>query len=188
MAAGDASAPSIADRAATKGRRSPAIAHFRAALRAARGACSRRERDQLPLWLPVGLMLGIAAWFWLPDRRPGSPSCCLPARWPRLARARRRGRAGAGRWRSSASPRSLGCGLIWWKAERAAAPRLERAADGRVRRRGSRASRRCPPRRPCAWSSRPLDAGLPPRLRVNVDATRRSAASRRARRSACAPG
>ena len=25
------------------------------------------ERDQLPLWLPVGLGLGIAAWFALPD-------------------------------------------------------------------------------------------------------------------------
>jgi len=27
------------------------------------------ERDQLPLWLPVGLGLGIAAWFALPDSR-----------------------------------------------------------------------------------------------------------------------
>src|SRR6476469_634429 len=27
------------------------------------------EREQLPLWLPVGLMLGIAAWFYLPDTR-----------------------------------------------------------------------------------------------------------------------
>jgi competence protein ComEC len=26
------------------------------------------ERDQLPLWLPVALGFGIAAWFWLPDR------------------------------------------------------------------------------------------------------------------------
>ena len=26
------------------------------------------ERDQLPLWLPVGFGLGIAAWLWLPDK------------------------------------------------------------------------------------------------------------------------
>src|SRR4051812_45768985 len=25
------------------------------------------EREQLPLWLPVGVMLGIAAWFYLAD-------------------------------------------------------------------------------------------------------------------------
>src|SRR5438105_956817 len=25
------------------------------------------EREQLALWLPVGLMLGIGAWFWLAD-------------------------------------------------------------------------------------------------------------------------
>src|ERR1043165_9234565 len=25
------------------------------------------EREQLPLWLPIGLMLGIGAWFWLAD-------------------------------------------------------------------------------------------------------------------------
>ena len=29
------------------------------------------ERDQLPLWVPVLVGFGIAAWFWLPD----------PARW-----------------------------------------------------------------------------------------------------------
>jgi hypothetical protein len=26
------------------------------------------ERSQLPLWFPVGLALGVSAWFWLPDR------------------------------------------------------------------------------------------------------------------------
>ena len=23
-----------------------------------------RERDQFPLWLPVGLILGVSVWFW----------------------------------------------------------------------------------------------------------------------------
>ena len=87
------------------------------------------ERDQLPLWLPVGLVLGIGAWFWLPDADAWTAFLLLAAA---LAlgqpRRSRRARAGAGRSPSSASPPLLGCGLIWWKAERAAAPRLRARA------------------------------------------------------------
>ena len=37
-------------------------------LRAALEALAEAERDQFPLWLPVGLLGGIGTWFWLPDR------------------------------------------------------------------------------------------------------------------------
>src|SRR5207342_692280 len=66
---------------------------------------------------------------------------------------------------------SLGCGLIWWKADQAAAPRIEReqlfageaiiervqpmAAEGVIR-----------------LVIRPSATGLPPRLRVNIDAAK----------------
>ncbi|HEV2865999.1 MAG TPA: ComEC/Rec2 family competence protein [Allosphingosinicella sp.] len=84
------------------------------------------ERDQLPLWLPVGLMLGIGAWFWLPDAD----------RWLAFlaaATAASLGFAAAAttRWGRAMSlfclAATLGCALVWWRAERVAAPRLERA-------------------------------------------------------------
>ena len=85
------------------------------------------ERDQLPLWLPVGLGLGIAAWFALSD----------PIAWTvflLLAAALAIAAAATGwnaRWGRAIAIFSLvaafGCGLIWSKSERVAAPRLERA-------------------------------------------------------------
>ena len=33
------------------------------------------EREQLPLWLPVALMLGIGAWFWLADAPRWASGC-----------------------------------------------------------------------------------------------------------------
>ena len=42
-------------------------------------ALAEAERDQLPLWLPVGLGLGIAAWFALPDSRAWTAFLLLAA-------------------------------------------------------------------------------------------------------------
>jgi len=85
------------------------------------------EKDQLPLWLPVGLILGIAAWFWLPDRFGWiaflAAALALPLGSLAFAGGTRWGRALA--WFGFAA--AFGCALIWWTAERAAAPRLERA-------------------------------------------------------------
>lgn len=81
------------------------------------------ERDQLPLWLPVGLILGISAYFYLPDQEAwiafllfaGSIVCFGLA-------------FGATRWGRALAlfsvAAALGCGLVWWKAEQATAPRL----------------------------------------------------------------
>ena len=84
------------------------------------------ERDQLPLWLPVGLILGISAWFWLP-----AASGWIAFLAVALALALGLGGfAGGLRWGRAlglfALAAALGCALIWWKAERVAAPRLER--------------------------------------------------------------
>jgi competence protein ComEC len=160
MATGHASAPSIAEAP-------PPIAIF-GRLRARIEHVLEAERAQLPLWLPVGLILGIGAWFWLPGRPQWIAflALSLGAALGFLATA-----AGT-RWGRAlaifALAAFLGCGLIWWKAERAAAPRLasERmmaltatvesvqalAAQGKVR-----------------LLVRPLGEGLPARLRVNVD-------------------
>jgi competence protein ComEC len=129
------------------------------------------EREQLPLWLPVGLMLGIGAWFYLPD----------PLRWTAFllamgAAALAALALGAGtRWGRALALFSLagalGCGLIWWQAGRAAAPRLAHpqmlemvatvesvqamAAEGATR-----------------LIVRPSGEGQPARLRISVEARR----------------
>ena len=82
------------------------------------------ERDQLPLWLPVALGAGIAAWFLLPDARSWSVAglalvatgliALAVGRHGRLARA-----IGVG-----ALTAALGLALVWWRAERVAAPVL----------------------------------------------------------------
>ena len=126
------------------------------------------ERDQLPLWLPVGLIAGIAAWFWLPDRH-------LWLAFLAAALAAALGfAAGAGtrRWGRALSlfglTAALGCGLIWWQAERVAAPRLERARmmtfTGRVESVQTLAAERT-----LRLVVAPDGAAMPARLRVNVD-------------------
>ena len=132
-------------------------------------AIAEAEREQLPLWLPVGLMLGIGAWFYLPDRFNGPPSCSRPAppRSPRLRSAP--ARAGAGRWPCSALAAALGCALVWWQAERAAAPRIAReqmmdmvATIDSVQAMAAQGATRL--------VVRPAGEGLPVRLRINVEA------------------
>ncbi|WP_225421589.1 ComEC/Rec2 family competence protein [Sphingomonas parva] len=104
-------------------------AGLRAALsrRSARlDALADAERDQLPLWLPVGLGLGTAAWFVLPSAPAwtafllfagGTAAACFAA-----AAETRWARALALFWLAAL----IGCANIWWKAERVAAPVLRR--------------------------------------------------------------
>src|SRR3954451_21540229 len=70
----DASAPIIADRP----RQTRAGAAFRA-LSERFERLADAERDQLPLWLPVGLGLGTAAWFALPEATGWEAFLCLCA-------------------------------------------------------------------------------------------------------------
>jgi competence protein ComEC len=126
------------------------------------------EREQLPLWLPVMLGLGIAAWFVLPN---------ASAWWAVIASgfgialagvavgiARRTGVAILVTGLAIAA----GCALVWSKAERVTAPVLTRplvvtfTADvQRVQQLAAKNSVRA--------LLQPLDAPqLPDRLRVNI--------------------
>lgn len=126
------------------------------------------ERDQLPLWLPVGLIVGISAWFWIPDRSGWiaflALSLALGIGLAAFAGSARWGKALA--WFALAA--TLGCGLIWWQAERVAAPRLTRERvlefNGRVESVQPMAAEQT-----VRLIVAPTDPGLPARLRVNVD-------------------
>jgi competence protein ComEC len=128
------------------------------------------ERDQLPLWLPVGLGLGTAAWFALPDDRAWTAFLLLAAALILVPQALAPGT----RWARAVSifcfAAILGCANIWWKAERVAAPVLgqARAAEFEAR---IESFQRLPARDLLRLVVKPrAESGLPTRLRVNVDA------------------
>ena len=160
MATGHASAPSIAEAR-------PPIAIF-GPLGARIERLLEAEQAQLPLWLPVGLMLGIAAWFWLPDRPQwiafiagaGGIALGLLAGAP----GTRWGRALAIFLFAS----MIGCALIWWRAEGAAAPRLARERMMEVTA-TVESVQALAAERSVRLLVRPVGEGLPARLRVNVD-------------------
>ncbi|HEX8239563.1 MAG TPA: ComEC/Rec2 family competence protein [Allosphingosinicella sp.] len=127
------------------------------------------ERDQLPLWLPVGLGLGITAWFALPDARAWTAFLLLAAALALLPQAFAPGT----RWSRAVSifclAAIIGCANIWWKADRVAAPALgqARAAEFEAR---IESFQRVPAREVVRLVVEPArGSGLPPRLRVNVD-------------------
>ncbi|PAX09336.1 ComEC/Rec2 family competence protein [Sphingomonas lenta] len=126
------------------------------------------EREQLPLWLPVAVLAGIAAWFVLPDERSwgaallalGAVACSGAA----FARGGRLSVVLAG----GALAMMIGLGLVWWRAERVAAPVLARPViasfSGTVER-----VEPLPARELVRVTIAPApDAGLPPRVRVNL--------------------
>lgn len=147
------------------------------AARTASGAAYRRletwleaERDQLVLWVPVMVAAGIAIWFALPG----------PAAWAALiALGLAVALAGASGWRGNRMAAvatagglslALGCCLIWWRAERAAAPVLARPAVvsviGRVESVEARPARAVT--RVVLAIDDAMADGLPPRIRVNI--------------------
>lgn len=126
------------------------------------------ERDQMPLWLPVALGAGIAAWFVLPDPRAwlGALALFIGGALVALA-AGRGGRAGRALLVGGLTA-AVGLGLIWWKAERVSAPVLGRPAivefTGRVERLEPLAARDL-----VRVTLTPVSrADLPPRIRVNL--------------------
>ena len=134
-------------------------------------ALAEAEKDQLPLWLPVGLVLGVSAWFWLPDE-----SAWLAFLLLALAAVP----AAVATWGWNRSGKSLalfalaaafGLALIWSKADRMAAPRLERARVveivGTVERVQSLAAEQT-----VRIVVAPQGEGLPALVRLNVDQDR----------------
>lgn len=85
-----------------------------------------RERDQLPLWLPVALGCGIAAWFNLasPLRWLAFMSLCGSVGLLAIMRGQERRTASALMWFCIFAV--IGCGLIWFRSWQVAAPVLER--------------------------------------------------------------
>lgn len=167
MTASDASARSIAVKplqtglARAFGRKLEAIgAHLE--------ALADRERDQLPLWLPVGVGLGVAAWFWLPDKDAWTAFMLLTA----AAALAPLALAPASRWSRALAifcvAALLGCANIWWKAERVAAPRLAYAQMARFDA-TIETVQRLPAKEIVRLVVSPAGTSLPPRLRINVD-------------------
>lgn len=126
------------------------------------------EREQLVLWMPVMLGAGITAWFVLPDATRWI-GFILGGLALGLAAIALQGGGRAPRVVAIAGlTLAAGCALIWWRAERVAAPVLARPAvvvfAGRVER-----VERLPARDMVRVTLAPIEHGdLPPRLRVNL--------------------
>ncbi|WP_394653626.1 ComEC/Rec2 family competence protein [uncultured Sphingomonas sp.] len=126
------------------------------------------ERDALVLWLPVALGAGIAAWFVLPDRAAWIgwmlASGGVAAGGLVLARGTRAGRV----LLVGGLAAALGCALVWWRAERVAAPVLARPAvvafSGTVERIEPLPARELTRLTLVTEGG----AGLPPKVRVNL--------------------
>ncbi|MDT9597501.1 ComEC/Rec2 family competence protein [Sphingosinicella rhizophila] len=171
MTTGDVSAPSIADERLQTGHHGNTVAIF-SRIAAGLEGLFERERDQLPIWLPVGVGLGVAAWFALPDARAWSAFLLIAMAAIVAPLALSPGT----RWARAIAIFSLaamiGCLNIWWKADRIAAPRLGHAQavefTGKVE-----AVQLLPAREAIRLLVRPYDAPkLPPKLRVNIDAAK----------------
>jgi competence protein ComEC len=163
MTAGDGWAPSIGDKPLQTGL---------AATLAAAGLGLERlfdaERDQLPLWLPVGLGLGTAAWFALPDSRAWTAFLLLGAALLLAPLALAPGTRWARALAIFCLAALLGCANIWWKSERVAAPVLAypRMAQFTAE---VESFQRLPAREAVRLMVAPEPgSALPPRLRINV--------------------
>src|SRR5687768_13598425 len=123
MTAGEASAPSIAEEPQP---RALGIGFFArlAGLSAKLERLADAERDQLPLWLPVGLGLGTALWFWLPGVEAWTAFLLLAAALALAPLAVAPDTRWARACATFALAALLGCANIWWKAERVAEPVL----------------------------------------------------------------
>lgn len=105
------------------------------ALQTACGWLARRleaERDQLPLWLPVMVGAGVAAWFVLPNRMMWQAALLIGLALALLAASVAQGGRAARVVAVGAAAFALGLALIWAKAERATAPVLQRPVVVRV--------------------------------------------------------
>jgi competence protein ComEC len=127
------------------------------------------ERDQLPLWLPVGMGLGIAAWFVLPDSRSWTAFLLAAA----ASVAGFLAAAGGTRWGRGLAIFSLaaaiGCALVWLRAESMASPKLERERMAQFEA-TVQSFQRLPAKEAVRLVVEPVGApDLPTKLRINVD-------------------
>jgi competence protein ComEC len=126
------------------------------------------EREQLALWVPVGLATGIAAWFLLPDAAQWLAFCCgalatacLGAMLPLGGRLRRLLVAGG-------LLAAMGCLLVWGKATLVGEAPLSRATFTQVTAEVV-SVRPVPAQAMVRAMLRPIDApNLPSVVRVNI--------------------
>lgn len=127
------------------------------------------ERDQIPLWLPVMLGIGIALWFILPNANGwravmlGGAGISLSG--VALRMERRTGRA----LTYGGFALALGCGLIWWRAERVASPVLERPVISEFSATVRRVDILAAKAQIRLLLLPDKESGLPPLIRVTVD-------------------
>ncbi len=134
------------------------------------------ERDQLVLWLPVALGAGVAAWFLLPDAVTWRAALLAAGATALFAAALGRGGRAGRAVTIGALAFALGLSLVWWRAERAAAPVLTRPAIARLTARVERVDR-LPAREivrvrltDLAWQGH-TPRPTPTRIRVNIALT-----------------
>jgi len=127
------------------------------------------ERDQLPLWLPVGLAVGIAGWFGLPDQSAWQIFLGVSGAGALLAVMLGRGGRGARAVAWFLFAAFVGCGLAWMRSNQVAAPVLARPTIATMTAKVEAVSL-LPAKEAARLLLRPeAQPTLPPRLRVNVD-------------------
>ena len=122
----------------------------------------------MPLWAIAAFGAGIALWFALPDPRQWAGLLCIAAGAALFGLTSVEGRLGRSLgWFSLAI--AAGCALVWFRAEQVAADRIERPQivdlTARVERVETLAARGM-----VRLTLSPLDARLPPRVRVSIPA------------------
>ncbi|WP_205480710.1 ComEC/Rec2 family competence protein [Sphingomonas arenae] len=136
------------------------------AIRTGLEALLEREREQLALWLVVGLASGIAAWLSLPDARSWAAFMLLAAGASLVGWTVIQGRLGSAVG-GFALAALFGAGLIWWRSVDVAAPRIKRpviiAFQARVEAAEPQVARDS-----IRLTLSPNAADLPPRIRVTV--------------------
>ncbi|MFC7537014.1 ComEC/Rec2 family competence protein [Sphingomonas sp. GCM10030256] len=135
-------------------------------LRAALETFLEKEREQLALWLVVGLAVGISAWLVLADKSLWIAFLCLTTGGAIMVAAFGTGRLGRA-CAAFLAATILGLVLIWARSEMVAAPRVERptitqftASVERVEFLAARESIRL--------TLAPTDPALPARVRVSM--------------------
>jgi competence protein ComEC len=125
------------------------------------------ERVQLPPWIIVGLGCGIAAWFALDDAQQWQAFLCLAAALGLAGFMLGGGRAGrALGWFAAAA--TLGCALVWIRADAVEQPRLLHPVvtqlDATVT-----AVDHLAARSKVRLTLAPTTAGMPPTVRLSID-------------------
>jgi len=127
-----------------------------------------RERDQLPLWLPVAVGGGIAAWFLLPDANWWLGLIVAAAGIALLGGAMTGGTRLARCITIGTIAIALGCGLAWGRSLVVAAPVLDRPVVTRLTDDVARVEQ-IPARAIVRIVVAPVDRpDLPPRARINI--------------------